>query len=356
MRFEEATIIRVRNVNQALSKLRMSMKDPRRDYFWRDISPRGMQTMEYRGVVTTEYSEPTERVLWSPHRDANPFFHLMEALWILAGRADVEFLAAYNKQMRNYSDNGSTFHAPYGFRLRNHFIPDATVGEVDAIDQVRVAIELLSQDHSTRQVVLSIWDPAVDLGAKTKDMPCNDMVMFKIRDGHLNMTVCCRSNDALWGAYGANVVQFSVLQEFIASAIDVPVGVYRQISDSFHVYTDQAQETWRKIINSPDWDKDYYQTGMQPFPLMSGFNHLDWKIWLQECEDFCNGASPKVPFFKKVAVPMREAWVIYHSETDRNTKVMRAQAAIDHLSENMVECDWRLAAMQWIARRAGRSE
>jgi hypothetical protein len=39
--------------------------------------------------VVTCYSAPTQRVLFSPMRDANPFFHLMEALWMLAGRDDV---------------------------------------------------------------------------------------------------------------------------------------------------------------------------------------------------------------------------------------------------------------------------
>ena len=32
----------------------------------------------------------------------------------------------------------------------------------------------------------------------------------------LCMTVCNRSNDMLWGAYGANVVHMSMLQEFVA--------------------------------------------------------------------------------------------------------------------------------------------
>src|SRR4051812_44092557 len=114
----ETGIVRVRNVNVALSKLRMMMRDPRADYYWRDISPRGMRTMEYRGPFITEYQNPTERVVWSEARDANPFFHLMESLWILAGRSDVAFLAEFNARMAEYSDNNKTFHAPYGERLR----------------------------------------------------------------------------------------------------------------------------------------------------------------------------------------------------------------------------------------------
>ena len=39
--------------------------------------------------VTTVYAKPCERVMFWSERDANPAFHLYEALWMLAGRDDV---------------------------------------------------------------------------------------------------------------------------------------------------------------------------------------------------------------------------------------------------------------------------
>lgn len=347
MSMNEVGIVRVRNVAQALESLRSAMQNPRRDYYWRDVSPRGMQTMEWRGPFVTEYQNPTERVLFSPHRDANPFFHLMESLWILAGRADVDFLAQYNKRMRQYSDNGVNFHAPYGYRLRNHFLKpvDEDGEELFAVDQISEAVKLLRADHATRQVVMSIWDPAFDLGAKTKDMPCNDMIMLKVREHELNMTVCCRSNDAIWGAYGANAVQFSMLQEFIASAVGVQVGPYRQISDSFHVYTDQ--ETWLNVLNSPAYRDDPYARGIQPFPLFTGFDADAWPEWLKAAEEFCEGKVVNIPFFVKVAAPMRDAWHLFRRADIRNP----ARQAHDFLRNVMADCDWKLAACEWMARR-----
>jgi hypothetical protein len=47
------------------------------------------EVVEIRGPVTTRYAAPLERVLFDPVRNANPFFHFFEALWILAGRQDV---------------------------------------------------------------------------------------------------------------------------------------------------------------------------------------------------------------------------------------------------------------------------
>ena len=52
--------------------------------------------------VATVYRYPRARVSFSPVRDANPFFHVMEALWMLAGRNDVAFLAAYNQRMAEF--------------------------------------------------------------------------------------------------------------------------------------------------------------------------------------------------------------------------------------------------------------
>ena len=45
--------------------------------------------------VTTVYEKPKERVLFWEERDANPFFHFMEGLWMLTGRNDLEFVKRY---------------------------------------------------------------------------------------------------------------------------------------------------------------------------------------------------------------------------------------------------------------------
>ena len=71
--------------------------------------------------VVTVYQRPTERVVFWPERDANPWLHLMEALWMIGGRQDVAFPAYFAKQMLEYSDDGKLLHGAYGFRWRHHF-------------------------------------------------------------------------------------------------------------------------------------------------------------------------------------------------------------------------------------------
>ena len=51
------------------------------------------------------------------------------------------------------------------------------------------------------------------------------------------MTVTNRSNDMIWGAYGANAVHMSVLLEYMAGMLGYGVGAYYQFSNNLHAYT-----------------------------------------------------------------------------------------------------------------------
>lgn len=362
----------VRNVNEAFKNLMDLSQVPEN---WRAVSPRGMDTLEWRGTFITEYAKPQERVLFNPVRDANPFFHFMEALWIMDGRDDVAFLNQFNSNISTFSDDGKTFNAPYGYRLRRHFgrtqSYDSGSGgyeEHTACDQLAEVIALLRREPDTRRAVLCLWDPVADLNRESKDIPCNDLVTFKLRDDMLDMTVMNRSNDAMWGAYGANAVQFSFLQEFIAQAVGARIGRYRQISDSFHVYTKQA--AWQKCLNAA-FEEEIAETGDKPtdhmftdhyvvdrlrmVPLMQ-HGVIDWKEWLAQNNLFLNdmlegyrGAT--MPFFTDVAMPLMWAWRLYKNDdevVDKNTKIDAAQG---YLSSYCAAEDWTLACIRWLERR-----
>jgi hypothetical protein len=182
-----------------------------------------------------------------------------------------------------------------------------------------------------------------DLVAVTKDPPCNLTVHFLARNGSLNMTVFCRSNDIIWGAYGANVVQFSVIQEFIASACGLQVGIYNQISDSYHGYCER--EDWGKLTRPGSNDyhglpqDDYREIGIDPYRMVL---HPD--LFLQECETFVADHRTAMdainPFFREVALPMYEAWIA-HKETKLGL------VPLTHCKAT----DWREAGAAWLRRR-----
>ncbi|MCB1127948.1 MAG: hypothetical protein KDM81_15745, partial [Verrucomicrobiae bacterium] len=251
-------VIKTRNVQQALPEAlyQLSFEGVRRD-------SRNGPVFMFPEPVTTVYLRPAERVLFWAERDANPFFHLMESLWMLGGRNDVEYVARFVERMRSYSDDGVTFHGAYGFRWRQHFFED----------QLPKIIAALKANRDDRRQVLSMWDTDADLGRQGKDLPCNLQAIFQIAcDGRLDMTVTNRSNDLIWGAYGANAVHFSYLHEYVARSVGVEQGIYRQVSANFHAYEDVLKVApLADLAANPMTGKetpDPYAAGIaEPFPL-----------------------------------------------------------------------------------------
>ena len=323
--------ITVRNVNQAFSEV-----------FWRlkahNLKPeqtRNGPVLAFPEPVTTTYTAPEERVLFHSGRDANPIFHVLESIWILAGRRDVAFLQQFNSRIGNYSDDGVTFNAAYGYRMRHHF----------GRDQLVDVIELLRREPTSRQAVIQLWDPA-DLTKSTKDKACNTEIIFdaRSRQSGLNMTVFNRSNDIWWGAYGANAVHFSILQEFVAQAVKMRIGTYRQVSNNFHLYTElyDAQKYVEQPFSADTYD--YYSEGtVSPLPLMVNANY---EQFLDDCEAFCcdpfnKNRKYKSPFITHVARPMAMVSRV------RKTKEWDGR----YYAAQIRAEDWRTAVFEWIGRR-----
>lgn len=288
--------------------------------------------------VTTQYFYPCERVLRSPIRDANPFFHLFEALWMLAGRNDVAFPASIVDRMRTYSDDGKTLRGAYGFRWRNHF----------GYDQLDYIVDDLKKNPDSRRSFLSMWDAATDLGADTKDLPCNLGASFWIDlNGSLSMTVFCRSNDVLWGAYGANAVHFSVLLEYMASRIGVPVGRYWQVSNNFHLYL--AHEEKARAIADENLDDPYLEGTYSVFPLVR--NVQNWDVDLRATFALgSDGLGYAEPFFRRVVQPMMRVFGAFKDETRDLSKDQRKANALK-AGQGAFPCDWTVAAHEWLERR-----
>lgn len=296
--------------------------------------------LRYPSPVCTTYLRPWERVLLYSERDANPFFHLFEALWILGGRQDVRYLSQFNSRMTEFSDNGTRFHGAYGYRLRH----------AEGGDQIERAISILTKNPESRQVVLQIWDEKLDLGASSKDIPCNDLVFVDVVGQRLDITVCCRSNDIIWGCYGANVVQFSMLQEYLACALGLPMGKYRQVSNNFHVYVDNP--FWRKVSNGEvaiNYGMDPYDNSDQRhFPLFSSSGDrdrfdFDLKRFLemtQMIDRLFDNVAWLTPWFERVAAPMYRCWREHKTSGNGLSYVGEVGA-----------WDWREAARQWLNKR-----
>ena len=338
-------VINARNPNDALAKGIGIIRQ-----YGELIESRNGPTLEIPCPVATVYSKPWERVLISSVRDANPFFHLMEAMWILAGRYDVAFLAEFNKRMVDYSDDGTSFNAPYGYRMRASV---SDQGSIFPSDQVAQVIQILKNDPGTRQAVLQIWN-AEDLDKSTKDKACNMSAVFRIRNGKLCLTVYNRSNDMIWGAYGANVVQFSILQEYVAAHLGLPLGEYTQITNSYHVYTTgPGGELWERLKTDYKANAEIYDTAvhntvyMDPYDMDSGdFDH-DLNLLFNTYDEFGLIELGEITcwrsyYFCQLVLPVLCVFLVH--------KQHGAAEAINRL-DSIQDDAWKLACLQWLTKR-----
>jgi thymidylate synthase len=284
------------------------------------------------GPVTTWYTKPRQRVLWNTIRDANPFFHVLEALWMLNGRNDVAPMSALVGRMSDFSDDGFTFHGAYGARWKRQF----------GMDQLEIAIAELRANPGSRRVVVGMWSPNLDLGQKGKDFPCNLAIHFQVRNGNIDMTVFNRSNDIIMGAYGANAVHMSILQEYMANRLGRSVGSYWQVSDNYHAYLEDFNKK-ADGINSSGELRDLYTTSEAVvFPYICN----DASTFYQEVNDVLDGNQRFVysnSFLQDIAAPMARAY--------RSYKAGDKGAVVESLNSMPSGIDWTIASKLWMFRR-----
>lgn len=363
-------------------------------------------TLQVLEPVTVSYQKPLERVLFNSVRDANPFFHLFESLWMLAGRNDVAPLAFYSSGIADVaSDDGRTFNGAYGYRWRTA----ARDVEADwSVDQLNVLINHLHQKPESRRAVLQMWNVEDDLLKidATKDVCCNTAAYFSIRrqekthdwpidklqrkvdqeyelagcarrDGdmldsarhlanvnlyregyiernsYLDMTVTNRSNDMIWGMLGANVVHFSFLQEYVACALGVEVGVYNQFTNNLHVYlSNWKPKEWLRTKMGYGSTYPHIHPESNRIPLVRDRETFDREVvkFVECCygRTNANGAlgfeacSFTEPFLKEIASKLCLAFLAYKRQ-DYLTALQ--------LVERVKSADWQIAGREWITRR-----
>ena len=298
-----------------------------------EVQTRNGPALEFPTPVTTTYTHSRERVLFYHERDANPYFHLMESLWMLAGRNDVDWISQFNGRMNTYSDDGVTFHGAYGYRWRNWF----------GKDQLQKALFRLSTYPNDRRVVVGMWDPRQDLVETNdgKDYPCNTQIMFWERNEDLHMTVCNRSNDMIWGAFGANAVHMSVLLEYMAGMLGYGIGNYYQFSNNLHAYVDVL----KKLDGMQPQYEPYLTLGKDglkytPPALIDEPSTFDKELleWFEDVDRL----EYENTYLGDTCAQMRLSW--------RCWKAKNYTSAYYH-AHSIGDRAWRKACMEWLDRR-----
>lgn len=330
--------IKATNINDAFIGILDKFLDPNATNHSVQGSRNG-DVLRLNEPLTVTYNRPWQRVLFNAERNCNPFFHLAEAMWMLAGCNDVKYLAQFVPRMKEFSDNGITFHGAYGFRWRYIF----NLG-----DQLDSIIEMLRYNPDTRRAVLQMWDATRDLGIDSKDLPCNTHIYFQKAGTGLDMTVCNRSNDLIWGLAGANMVHFSILHEYMALMTAMPIGRYHHFTTNPHIYIANYPlpalrrmfdcDTLRTPHNKYPFSASlfYYE---YPKPADARF-YLDLKTYFNTQNLEYLGRSPWL-FLSRTFFPMLRTWEAHRAGHET--------CAVD-LAGTIHSTDWRLACESWLQR------
>lgn len=292
--------------------------------------------------VLLTYTHPMERVNFCPVRNANPFFHFFEPLWMLEALGDVAFIAEFVPRMAEYSDNGVGFNAHYGRNARHLFRKD----------QLKEVAVILQKDPLSRQALVQLWN-VNDLGAVTKDRACNTQLMFRVINGSLDMTVCNRSNDAVWGGVsGANITNLFVFQEFIAALTGFSIGQMHVMSNNLHMYLDNPQTqalldkyVGRSIEGGEQLFKNPYED-FTPTPMITHPNLFDNEndalLRIMRRSRYPVGQLFKNEYLNHTAAPMG---LVFHMYKDGG-----AADALNYV-HRIKAPDWQLAVHDWLKRK-----
>lgn len=228
------------------------------------VMTRGFEQIEILSQLL-QIQSPQERVIVVPHRNNNIFALIAETMWVLGGRDDLAYLNHYLPRAIDFSDDGKTWRAAYGPRLRNW----------NGVDQFKEIARIISEDNNTKRAVMAIFDPQKDY-VETKDVPCNNWLHFMSRDGKLHLNVTVRANDAVWGFGGINSFEWSILQEMMAFWTGNAVGQLSWFVGTLHVYK-RHYKTAAKILNAFQ-HKTLYDFGIESPKFSTPFSQFDHEL------------------------------------------------------------------------------
>lgn len=199
----------------------------------------------------------------------------------LSDEISLDAIAFYDSGSKKFSEDQKVFSTSYGYRARHY----------DNVNQIQDVIQQLRKDPSSRRAVIHIH--AVGDGDK-KYSPCIDSLHFFIRNQALECHTIWRSEN-VFRLLPTNIFEFTMLQELIASELELPLGPYAHTVSSLHYYLDDELnliQTIKELAEAP------LPSTMDPMPFYSleeleRLKALEQKLRLTDCcleemEEFIN--------------------------------------------------------------------
>jgi len=263
-------------------------------FFGNELKVRDLETKEitnYKFTITNPLS-----CMFENKAHGSKFQYIAgELIWYFLGRNDVEYISKYSNFWKNICNADGTCNSAYGnliFKDSIDLTPDKTENK-KYCSQYTWALNSLISDMYSRQAIIHFNLP-IHQYENNKDFVCTMYAIFQIRPDdndipYLNMTVCMRSNDVVFGLMN-DVVFFSVLQIQMFKHLkqstysNLKLGTYTHISNSMHLYGrhyDKASKMLDenfKEIEIPMLDIDLIDINGKPNELLEFFGQPEWVI------------------------------------------------------------------------------
>lgn len=171
-----------------------------------------------------EILNPTLNEITTEWRKWSKAYAQREWDWYLSGNPSVEEIKKFAPMWDKMHNGNNIVNSNYGYQWMKN-------------NQLNKCIEQLKKDSNSRQAWITIYD------GKEKclydfDTPCTLSVGFDIKPetpNKLDMTVCMRSNDLIFG-FCNDQYCFSKLQQMVADELGLNVGTYYHFAHDLHIY------------------------------------------------------------------------------------------------------------------------
>jgi thymidylate synthase len=272
------------------------------------------------GPAVIELCGSGNRLCLIAARALNPFFALYELSWILSGSNSLSGLQYFIHDYGKFSDDNKTLYGAYGYRLRKYH----------GFDQIEKALALLKSNPSNRRASLLIWS-STDLGYDSLDIPCNQLVNLKVREGHLDLSVTNRSNDIYLGV-PYNVLQYHALQTYLAAELNLLPGKQIHFIDSLHFY-ERDLESMRALISDEAQERSERRLDL--------FENSNWKEFVSLDHFWMTENFTTTTINTNTFMQVRNSYIMWKNE-------QRVQAV-----QTVPRSEIGLVALDWYVKRLG---
>lgn len=175
---------------------------------------------------------------------------LVETLWMLNGRTDLEYLHEHNVHYwDSWALEDGTLGPTYGEQIRRYKAFDYSVNDCDVVlglDQWRECVDSIQNDPNSRRHIITTWQPHA---LKSMGLPpCHGLVIQFIPKGELlDLVMYQRSCDIFLGL-PFNLCNYGIMLHIMAMLTDMVPGKMTFQFGDLHLYANHEEAALQYFV------------------------------------------------------------------------------------------------------------